>query len=244
MLSGKILMLRKSLLETMLKTIGFCNIRGHWLYIPAINSNSVVVDLGANLGEFSKAMIKKFKAKCYAVEPNQDLFDKISDVNVKVNAAITAADGTVSFFLSNNPESSSLINNFEQQWGNAQKVSVVGYCWKTMVEKLKLTNRYIDVLKIDVEGAELDLIESFDEKDIAAIKQITIEFHDWLNKNLHERTVNAIKKLTSFGFLCITDAPDHSWPIEALFVRKKNLSLNFTQKLVLKGYNQIRFLSY
>jgi hypothetical protein len=107
-----------------------------------------------------------------------------------------------------------------------------------------LTEQSIDILKIDIEGAELELIESLDAEDLNKIKQITVEYHDWLNPALHERTVNSIRKLVNYGFLSYTDVPDHTWPVEMLFLNKNLMNFSFRQKVLLKVYDLITFLKY
>lgn len=225
--------------------MNFKCIRGHYIYYPNLNQYSNIIDLGANNGEFSVQVLQYYKSKCYAIEPNESLFKKISEkISGKLNVAIGKEDGVVKFFLSNNPEASSLIKDFESNWGNLSELNVVQVSWKTMLEKLRLNGLIIEVLKIDIEGSELDVIENFDDNDINSINQITIEFHDWLNKDLHERTVKAIKKLVSHGFICITGSPNHSWPVEALFIRKRSLKFNVFQQATLKVFNLIAFLKY
>ena len=241
----KVLTLRASLLKYLLTLMEFKNIRGHCVYYPILNQESVVLDLGANKGEFTNYIRNQYKSKCYAIEANEKLFHEIeSEFVQKMNVAITKEDGPINFFLSKNNESSSLIRDFESQWGKLSEVVVEGICWKSMLRKLELENLVIDVLKIDIEGAELELIENFDEGDAKLINQITVEFHDWLNRDLHVRTIKAIKKLVSYDFICLTGSPNHSWPVEALFVRKEVLDFNFFQRMIFKLFNLFTFLKY
>lgn len=220
-------------------------VRGHYVYYPNLNYNSNIIDLGANNGGFSVEILRHYKSKCYAIEPNEKLFHSISqEITEKLNVAVGKDDGIVKFFLSNNPEASSLIKDFETHWGNFSEVNVEQVSWKKMLAKLKLKDSIIEVLKIDIEGAELDIIETFDENDLKLINQITIEFHDWLNKDLHMRTVKAIKKLVSHGYICITSSPNHTWPVEALFITKRSLNFTFFQRIIFKFFNVVTFLKY
>ncbi len=53
----------------------FGAIRGHSLYTPPLGADSVVVDLGANRGEFALQMSRRFGGRYYLVEGNPELHD-------------------------------------------------------------------------------------------------------------------------------------------------------------------------
>lgn len=243
-LESKLLLVRIYLIKKLLNLIGFEIVAGHWIY-PKLNSESIVIDLGANKAEFSEQLYAKYKAKCYAVEPNEDLYNEISNSNiVKFNCAISKENGLLNFYINNNNEASSVIKDFETNWGNKRVDVVEGVTWDSFLDKLNVENNFINILKVDIEGAELDLIESFTLENISSVAQITVEFHDWLNVHLHERTVIAIKKIISLNFIAISNTPDHSWPVEMLFLNRKLISYNFFQKWLLSIYNRLTFLKY
>ena len=61
----------------------------------------------------------------------------------------------------------------------------------------------VDVLKLDIEGAELDVLESIPDSLLRKIDQITVEFHDFIPGYA---TLNRIEqtrgRLEASGFLC------------------------------------------
>jgi len=237
--------IRKLLLIRILNAANFRYFSGHWIFLNDITEDSVIVDLGANKAAFSRKMVDIFGANVLAVEANYKLCKDIQYEKIKVyNFAITDSDECIEFYISDNDESSTIIEDFQRKWSNTEKLSVQGVTWKSLIKLLSLNGRIIDILKIDIEGAELELIESFTSDDLKSIKQITVEFHDWLNQSLHERTVNAIKKICDQGFISITDAPDHTWPVEMLFLNKKELSFTLRQKLFHRIFNFFTFLKY
>ncbi len=241
----KVLELRIKLVQSILHLAGFRQISGHWIYIPKLNNESIVIDLGANKAKFSQEMVKEFSASCYAVEPNIALFKEINMTGISTyNYAITKNNGPVSFFISNNDEASSLIKDFQSNWTNKGEYLVEGITWELLIKNLKLTDKKISLLKVDIEGSELDLIESFTLDNISLVEQITIEFHDWANISLHKRTLNAIQTLTSLQFMAISNTPDHSWPVEILFVNKKNIQFNYFKRILLFVYRKLTFLNY
>lgn len=244
-LAQKIVVVRRFFLRKILQMSGIRNIRGHWVYVKNLNKNSVVIDLGANQAGFSKEIYESFGCKCFAVEPNKDLYDNIEyGFITKLNYAITATNGPVEFYTSNNNEASSILQGFEHIWGYVGKQTVEGIRFADLIGNLGLREDKIEIVKVDVEGAELDLVESLDTRDIINVAQITIEFHDWINEGLHSGTVAAIRKLISMGFRAYTDAPNHKWPIEMLLLNERLIRPNLLQRLLLSIFSRTTFLKY
>lgn len=245
-MKSKILLLISQLRGRILKKIlylsGFKIIREHWLYTKELKSDSVIIDLGANTGTFSQVITTNYNSKCFAIEPNIKLFNSINDSRLtKLNYAVTKNDGLIDFYISENHEASSLQNNFQDLWKVTGKHTVEGISLISLLQKLGLDKFKVDVLKMDVEGAELDIIDSFDEQNSKNIKQVTIEFHHKLNPNLHERTKQAIKKLLSLGFVGISNTIS---PTEILFLRDEDFDFNSYQHLLLKIYKKLSFSAY
>lgn len=236
---------RRLILRRLLRDAGFRDIMGHWIYAAGIEPGAVVIDLGANQGAFSRAMVTLFQAKCYAVEANEQLFRDIDDEGLtKLNVAVAPTDGPVAFYTSSNSETGTTIPDFQDRWATTGAVVVRGMSWSALLRHVGLVNCTIDLVKMDIEGSELDLIESFEGHDVVKVRQITVEFHDWLNKSLHDRTVGVIRKLCSMGFVAITDVPDHSWPVEVLFLNKALIDLTPARRVRLKVFEALRFLNY
>lgn len=232
--------LRFRILKYILKNVRL--IRGHLVLFRDLNQDSIVVDLGANTGSFSFEISKAIRNTCYAVEPVFESFSKINQENVvALNYAISNIDMPVDLFISNNPEASSVIHNFENRWGQIKKIKVEGITFKTLLNKLKIENKVIDILKIDIEGAELEFIDSLTEDVVKNVKQITIEFHDWLDEKLCERTDSAINKLMAFGFDAYSYGYRDLRPVEMLFLNKKMVKFNIKEKLCLSTCESIPY---
>jgi hypothetical protein len=134
----KILMLRKSFVQKVLNVAGFKIVSGHWIYCSNINKDSIVLDLGANEGKFSSEISDRYKAKCYAVEPDKIMLNGIKDLRiVKLNYALSNDNGPINFYVSNNNEASSTIKDFENNWGIRDTNVVEGIAWESLIELLK-----------------------------------------------------------------------------------------------------------
>ena len=70
---------------------------------------------------------------------------------------------------------------------------------KTIVEMLG--HHEIDILKMDIEGAEYEVIDDLLDEPIDRIQQILIEFHHWIYPSISlKATSNAISKLENEGY--------------------------------------------
>src|SRR5262249_33443313 len=58
----------------------------------------------------------------------------------------------------------------------------------------------IEVLKLDIEGAELSVIDSLPDDLILRIGQITVEFHDFLGYHTTQEAEQRIDRIAALGF--------------------------------------------
>ena len=78
-----------------------------------------------------------------------------------------------------------------------------------------------DLLKVDIEGAELDLFDAATVAELRCFRQITAEFHDFLWPEQATRVARAKRHLVLAGFRRIDFSLDSS---DVLFVRADSLS--------------------
>lgn len=79
----------------------------------------------------------------------------------------------------------------------------------------------VDLLKLDIEGAELAVLETTSSDVLRRVRQITVEFHDWMYPETREN-VEALKdQLRSYGFYCIRFSGNNG---DVLFVRRDMLN--------------------
>src|SRR6185437_3204255 len=122
------------------------------------------------------------------------------------NAAIGASDGTVSFYRQNNfdpanPVQNSMSGSIFQNHQAANSGSPIFVAQIGILTFLKTIGKRIDLMKIDIEGAEVPLLETLLESSlIDQISVIRVETHEHCLPELVERT-HAIrqraKRLTS-----------------------------------------------
>jgi FkbM family methyltransferase len=138
----------------------------------------VIVDLGGNNGMSALFFHKKYPhAIIYVLEPDKDNFAALKkqtagiDNIISFNKAIWKEDGTVSL-----DSGDSWAIKIDLQSG---KNLVESITMNTLMSSCQIAN--IDLLKIDIEGAEKELFEN-DTSFLSSTRIMVIELHDWMKK--------------------------------------------------------------
>lgn len=162
-------------------------------------AGTTCVDLGANQGEFTRILARACR-EVIAVEPDpwtaELLRRNISDLaNVKVvEAAAGTRDGQITMYRHQNYDddpawasqaTSVFADKADTQGGMEITVAEIDFC--RMLEDIQGP---IGLIKMDVEGAEVDLLESLlDRPDLCArISHVFVEMHDGMVPSLRARS--------------------------------------------------------
>ena len=159
--------------------------------------NNVIIDLGANEG-YSVLKTKEIapKSKTIAVEPNSTAF-RILKKNVEannlknvilVNKAVTSRNGKISFEVVKGRSEVGAVNVYKKfrRKDRLKKITVSSITLEELCKKYKVDK--IDLLKMDVEGSEVDILKS-SKNILPKIKKSIIEYH------LAQRTKDRVIKL-------------------------------------------------
>ena len=149
----------------------------HGLFDNKLNSRSTVVDLGANEGAFAIGIQRRFGCKVIAVEPSEELCARISRNSgvAVVQSAISGSNGIAVFHVAANSQASSILPNLAANC--LRRADVRTITLETLFEEYSLHR--VDLLKIDIEGSEVELFDSTTDDLLKRIAQISIEFHDF-----------------------------------------------------------------
>jgi len=176
---------------------------GFYLCPELLNNNSIVYSFG--IGEdisFDKHIIALHGCSVFGFDPTPKSIDWTKGQNLPekfhfYQYGISDKTGLVDFFLPKNPEyiSGSMVN---------QKNIDVNYKATVQMKALsdimnELGHQQIDVLKMDIEGAEYDVIENILGSNIP-ITQLLIEFHDRFFEKGNLKSKQAIEKLKLYGY--------------------------------------------
>jgi FkbM family methyltransferase len=166
-----------------------------------VSIDDVIVDIGANYGVFSLYSQMFKPKKVYSVEPIKSTFENMKknldgyDV-VCINKAISDENGVETFALTNVNG-----NNFSLKNSDGYHPSEV--INEEIVETIRIDQLisdynipYIDFLKVDCEGGELDLFQTINKDYLKNnINKIVLEYH---SMNIKE---TVIEILTNNGFI-------------------------------------------
>ena len=111
-------------------------INTHSAIYDVLTDDSVVVDLGASQGAFSTQLKKQVNCFLHQIEANPELYKKllILDKTISYNLAIGNLDSEVTFYISDNPSSSSLRG--EKKCNFSSEISVQCRSLKTFVLRM------------------------------------------------------------------------------------------------------------
>ena len=161
------------------------------------------IDLGANLGVYTRQMASCAK-QVIAFEPDPwtltALQANVADLdNVKIeNAAAGTADKMVFLYrharFAEDPLSRSEASSVIASKGDVSEQSAVGVRQVDFIGYLENLDEEIGILKIDIEGAEVDLLEAlFDRPELMErVRHIFVETHERLISD-HKFRVKALR---------------------------------------------------
>ena len=204
---------------------------GHTFYAPALNQNSIALDLGASSALFGHEVADEIGCQFHAVEalPENHKRIKESDLLKKHHFAICG---------DNKPQNFSVVND-EDRWGlireasdsnQGDSVEVPGMTLKRFFDHIGAD--VIDLAKIDIEGAEIAMFDSTDDQTLQSIKQISIEFHDFMDPKLIEPVQRILRRMDDLGFH--TFVFTRHFHGDVLFVNPAHIKLSAAQVFTFK----------
>jgi len=191
-------------------------------------SNPYIIDCGANIG-ISVLNYKRLypKAEIIAFEPDPNLAE-ILRINLKANeiidiqiveAAVWIKDGSVPFFLEGTDGGRV---NFQDHTLKNTEVAAV--------ELGRYLIKRVDLLKMDIEGAEFVILPAIAEK-LSYVKNILIECHMDMSKI--EDFANLLSVLGKAGFSCSVNTYG---PWRDLIHSPTKLPVEFDQYILVCGW--------
>jgi FkbM family methyltransferase len=189
----------------------------------------VVFDCGANRGRFTDWAAQTLGAKVYCFEADPDLAAALPSRNevAVINAAIASSDGSVMLYRSADRDASSFFNQ-----GSSFEIKVRSRSLDSFVRENAIQS--IDLLKLDIEGWELSVLETLSTDLLSKTTQITCEFHDFLDKGQIPRIERIIRDFRSRGWFVVNMAIRTYGDV--LFVNRSLLPLSLAARSRLHAY--------
>jgi FkbM family methyltransferase len=196
--------------QTRAKVDRLCN----HTYLPdLLNVDSAVLDLGANRGEFSHGMISRFACKVFAVEPHSGLRANIEHAPrlTLVPVGVSGRSQRVRLLVFGNRCASLLHQKEGDVVDSEEEVEVLDF--RSLLERIGAER--IDLMKVDIEGAEVEMFDSASDSDLQRCIQITVEFHDFVYPEQGARVELIKRRMRALGFWVINFSLDNT---DVLFV--------------------------
>lgn len=170
-----------------LHALGYGNLyfngSGEKWFVTEVLSKShpkIIIDVGANIGDYSKLLLENTDSRIYAIEPNPHAFKKLSELPERVTKISCAVADKASeaelHFNSTLDEQASLA----PIKATGEKVKVRVKTLSDIAKEYSLNN--IDFIKIDTEGYEKEVLSGFGD-----IRPKYIQFEFNIN-HLHRNT--------------------------------------------------------
>jgi FkbM family methyltransferase len=184
-------------------------------FVPSIMpARPIVLDLGANEGSFHDAILRRFLAPRYvAVEPTARLAATLSGQGISVvEAAVAKSTGPVQFSIDTNSEASTILTAMPSEM-------IDGLSYTDLIKREHLDR--IDLVKMDIEGAELFALGDTERELLRIAAQITVEFHDFCGILTTTEVNGLIARMRQFEFNGVRFSTNNT---DWLFVRNDAIS--------------------
>ena len=145
-----------------------------------LDNCKTVLDIGANVGLWTKYILSRNARKVYCFEPNKKALSHLkyglrNDNNATiVEKAVYKENATLKFYIN---DENSLTSSVLPESGHSPSYDVDAI---SLENAINLTGENkIDLVKIDIEGAEFDIIENLPQHVFDRIDSFLIEYHDF-----------------------------------------------------------------
>lgn len=165
-----------------------------------IKDPKIIIDAGANIGLATLYFANTFiNAKIFAIEPEVNNF-KILEKNTKKYPNIKLYNNALWY----NKTGVEIVDMNYGEWGYMTKEidkdsdkSIPSFSLNDLLVESKID--IVDILKIDIEGSEIEIFSHGYEDWLPKVKCLIIELHDRMRKGCSKSVFNAISKY-NFSF--------------------------------------------
>lgn len=199
-------------------------------YLPSLlGPDSIILDLGANRGEFARGMISRYSCRVFALEPVSGLRAGIAPLAglTLLPFAAGGKNGRARLRVFGTRCASLLYEKEHDVLDAEEDIEVLDL--RSLLERLEVDS--IDLVKVDIEGAEIEMFASASDADLCKCAQITVEFHDFIYPEQRVQVESIKRRLRAIGFRVINFSLDNT---DVLFVNVDATGIGKLRYLKLK----------
>jgi FkbM family methyltransferase len=189
-----------------------------YLYLDRFDDSKVLIDVGCgHVAEFSRYVIERYGARAFGVDPTRkhapflkEIEDAMNGRFTHVPVAVAAVEGAIAFNESRTNESGSVLADHT----NVKSDETVSYdveavTLRGLLARVGMTGA--EYLKLDLEGAEYDLLEAVQREELLPFQQIFVEFHHHaVDRFSKQDTARIVRALEAMGLTSAT-FDDHNY---------------------------------
>lgn len=191
-----------------------------------IENFNTCIDIGANVGLFTKYLKLKNCKNVYCFEPNSKALVSLkrnveSEPGVKIfERGISSKNEKIKLYIdSSNSLVSSKYNPISNVTCEIECITLLDF-----ISEYNISN--IDIVKIDTEGMEFDLIDSYDSTIFDKVDNFLIEYHSYFFQDGESKLTALINKLEANKYLV---SRDHKYNI--IFASKTKKKMNTLENI-------------
>lgn len=178
--SGETVYLSSNSHDSLTVMVIFC--RNEYGTIP---KDSIVLDIGSNIGTYALYAGLNGARKVYAFEPNPEAFstlvkniekNDLSDIIIPLNLGVSDEDDKRIYIPS---QSSPYNKSIERKSKGSIKVNTISL--PSILHNI-ITDE-VDICKMDCEGAEYEILDNMEQDDFSKIKELRLENHNGSRKD-------------------------------------------------------------
>ena len=179
-----------------------------WAIVPTLMNRETPIVYSFGIGdsiEFERLLIDRFHAQVHAFDPTPSVYDWLREAKVPEAFhfypwAISSRDETLTLYPRRRRDGSAMTGMYTcvpQAGVDGDGLSVPSRRLSTVLTLLG--HEKIDILKIDIEGAEYDVLSDLIESQVRP-DQILVEFHHRFDGIGKKETSKIISRLTKLGY--------------------------------------------
>ena len=180
----------------------------NFVFWPRLSPDDIVIDVGCSYeADFSVLMIERYGARSFGVDPTRKhrnalaaLEEKFLGKFIHLPVAVSSLNGELVFHESDINESGSLMDNHINVISDKIKsYSVESMTLPSLVKACGVER--VSILKLDIEGAEYQLLADIKLSDLDAFDQVFVEFHHHAVSDFTiSDTQSIVNRMNEFGF--------------------------------------------